>query len=316
MKVYKIDITPLATFKELPSSYTIFGAVCWGYLLLYGEQKLNELLSKFAEGNTPFLLSSFLPRIKGSYYFPKPKLKSIREKNKNLDYKKIKKIEYIDLETLEKVLKGQINTETSLYEVLISKDIPETAIYEKNSIPHASIDRLSTTTSGEGRLYFEEIVTINDIFLLVAIRDKEILNNLKAVFNLIQDIGLGGNRSIGYGKVLFGNFEPFTKVEKYLNNKSNKFLTLAPLIPEENTYNLSNSYWEYFTFQGAIDNNYDFKNIDIWKDKVIYIKEGSVLTVKNLKSFYGSFYPAKDINGIKIYQYGLAFPLYFQGDQR
>ncbi|WP_456393653.1 type III-A CRISPR-associated RAMP protein Csm4 [Persephonella sp.] len=314
MKVYKIDIAPISLFKELPSSYTIFGAICWGYLLLYGEEKLNRLINQFVEGNIPFLLSSIFPRKGKSYFFPKPNLKAIREENGEIDYKKLKRIKYIDIETLKKVLNGQIKTESELHKEINNKSLSEISVAQGDSIPHASIDRFSSTTSGEGGLYFEDAVAVNESFFLIAIIDNEIMRSLKAVFNLLQDIGIGGNRSIGYGRVVFGDIEPFPELEKYIKDQTNKFITIAPIIPEENTYKLSDSYWDYFTFQGAIDNNYAFKNVDIWKEKVFYIKEGSVMTVSDPKSFYGSFYPAKEINGRKIYQYGLAFPLFIQED--
>jgi len=55
MKLYKIDITPLSLFKDIPSSYTIFGAVSWAYSLLYGKEKLQKVLSDFDKGDIPFL---------------------------------------------------------------------------------------------------------------------------------------------------------------------------------------------------------------------------------------------------------------------
>ncbi|WP_457640677.1 type III-A CRISPR-associated RAMP protein Csm4, partial [Persephonella sp.] len=79
MKLYKVDIKSLSLFRDLPSSYTIFGAVSWGYLLLFGEDKLNKLLDRFSNGDIPFLVSSVLPRKKDKYYFPKPNLKAKRE---------------------------------------------------------------------------------------------------------------------------------------------------------------------------------------------------------------------------------------------
>lgn len=37
-------------------SDTLFSAFCNSYLLLYGEEKLNNLLSKFIEGSPPFIV--------------------------------------------------------------------------------------------------------------------------------------------------------------------------------------------------------------------------------------------------------------------
>jgi len=313
MELYKIDITPLSMFRDRPSSYTVFGAVSWAYSILYGEEELKQLLNRFAEGDIPFLVSSILPKDGNTYYFPKPNLKA-RWENSSNDFKKLKKISYVDWELLQQVLEGSIKDELELNKELKKKiGEEELSFFETDAVPHASIDRLSNSTTGSGGLYFEEVVAVEEGYILVAVADNEIKEKLESIFELLQDIGLGGNRSVGYGRVMFGKFEPFGVVEKYFTNKTNRFITLSPVIPEKNTYDLGNSYYDYFSFRGAVDNNYGFKNKDIWKDKVIYLKEGATLTVKNPKSFYGQFYPAKDINGERIYQYGLAFPLYIQG---
>ena len=314
MKLYKVDITPASLFREFPSSYTIFGAISWGYKILYGGEKLKSLLGRFSNGNPPFIISSILPIYQDKYFFPKPNLKAEREKNSDIDYKKLKKLSFVDIEILEKVLEGKIKTELELHKELNQKKLPKISISERDSVPHASIDRIFNTTEGSGGLYFEEVVAIGRGFILIVVENETVKKEIETVFKLLQDIGLGGNRSIGFGRVFFGSFEEFPQLEKYFLNQTDKFLTLSPIIPEPNTYSLFESFYEYFTFRGAIDNNYDFKKVDIWKDKVVYLKEGSMLKTKVKKNFYGLFYKAKDINGTKVYQYGLGFPLYIQGD--
>ena len=311
MKLYKIDITPLSLFKDLPSSYTLFGAISWGYLLLYGEDKLNKLLSRFRNKDVPFLISSLLPRENDKYYFPKPNLRAKREKDNSLDHKRLKKIRYIDFSIFKDVLDGNIKNELELNKELEKQN--QISLFDKTATPHAVIDRITGTTKETGGLYFEEVVSLKEGYILFLFFDETVKKEIRAVLNLLQDIGLGGNRSIGYGKVIFGEFQEFKDLEAYLFNRSDRFITLSPLIPEKEIYDLSDSYYEYFTFRGAVDNNYGFKNVDIWKDKVIYLKEGSTLKVKNGKDVYGQFYKAKEINGKEIYQYGLAFPLFIQG---
>ncbi|NPA52092.1 MAG: type III-A CRISPR-associated RAMP protein Csm4 [Aquificae bacterium] len=313
MNLYKIDISPLSLFRDYPSSYTLFGAISWGYYLLFGEEKLKILLENFANNNPSFLISSILPREDNQYFFPKPNLRAEREKDSDIDYKRLKKIQYISLDILKMILDNQIKTELELNKILNKIQPKEISLTAKDSIPHASIDRLYNTTEGAGGLFFEEIVALEEGFILIAVKDKETKKELQAIFNLLEDIGIGGNRSVGYGRVIFGKFEPFKEIDIYFSKKTDKILTLSPIIPEKNTYDLSDSYYDYFTFRGAIDNNYNFKDVDIWKDKVIYLKEGSTLKIKNQKETYGQFYLAKNLNGKKIFQYGLAFPLFIQG---
>jgi len=311
MKLYKVDLTPLSLFRDFPSSYTIFGALSWGYLLLFGEDKLNKLLDRFRNGDIPFLISSVLPRENDKYYFPKPNLKAKREKKSSVDYKRLKKIRYIGFSIFKDVLDGKIKNELELNKKLEKQN--QISLFDRTAIPHAVIDRIRGTTKETGGLYFEEVISLKEGFILFLFFDETIKKEIRAVLNLLQDIGLGGNRSIGYGRAIFGEFKEFKSLEPYLINRSDRFITLSPLIPEKDTYDISDSYYEYFTFRGAIDNNYGFKNVDIWKEKVIYLKEGSTLKIKNSKDVYGQFYLAKDIKGKKIFQYGFAFPLFIQG---
>jgi CRISPR-associated protein Csm4 len=291
----------------------MFGAVSWAYSILYGEEKLKEMLDNFANNSPDFLISSILPREGDNYFFPKPYLRAVRKNNSDVDFKKLKKVQYIGFDTLKLVLDGKIQTELELNETLSKKQIKELSLTSRDSIPHASIDRIYSTTEGGGELYFEDVVALKEGFILVAVKNEEIKKNLESTFRFLQDIGIGGNRSIGYGKIIFGKFAPATQIEKYFKNQTDKFITLSPVIPEREIFNFSDSYYDYFTFRGAIDNNYDFKNTDIWKDKVLYLKEGSTLKIKKEKEFYGQFYLAKEISGKNIYQYGLAFPLFIQG---
>ncbi len=315
MKIYRVDAAPVSIFRDYPSSYTIFGGICWAYRLLYGEDKLNQLLNQYLSENPPFLVSSLLPKTDGNYLFPRPHLKPLRVEDNSLDHKKLKKINYIPLDVLIKVLEGKIKNEYELHRELDKKSVGKSDLYERDIIPHASIDRVTGSTEGSGELFFEEITAVKEFYLLIAIEDEK-LEEIKSALSLIQDIGLGGNRSVGYGRVIFGEFKEFSEIKKYFNNQNDRFISLSPFIPEPATYNLSDSFYEIFTFQGAVDNNYSFKKVDIWKDKVLYLKEGSVLKVKTPKRFYGQFYKAKEINEIPIYQYGLAFPLFIQEENR
>ncbi len=57
-------------------SDTLFGAICWGYRWLYGEEALEQLLERFKSGEAPFLISSCFPYLEAGrdrvYLYPKP----------------------------------------------------------------------------------------------------------------------------------------------------------------------------------------------------------------------------------------------------
>ena len=76
MKTYAVYLKPKGSYPGTISSDTLFGAFCWATYVLYGEDKLKEVLSNF-DTAPKFLLSSPFPYIENSAtkvrFFPKPK---------------------------------------------------------------------------------------------------------------------------------------------------------------------------------------------------------------------------------------------------
>lgn len=315
MNIYKVDITPYSVFKSLPSAYTIFGAISWAYRLLYGEENLTKLLNNFEQGNIPFLISSIFPKQDKNLLLPKPILKSIRKStNQKIDFKKFKRINFIPIDLFTEILQGKIQDELELNLKLEEINLSTTKFATVDNIPHASIDRITGSTGEGGELYFEEIVAISEGYFFLAVESQEIKQKIESSLKVIEDIGLGGNRSIGFGKVKFGKLEEIKQLKEYFTNKTDRFITLSPVIPD-NKINYKESFYDYFTFRGAVDNNYDFKGMDIWKNKVFYLKEGSQIKVKENSNYYGNLIKNQKA-GKNIYQYGLAFPLYIQGGNK
>lgn len=305
MSVYKVDITPLSLFSDRISSYTLFGAFCWAYRLLNSEEKLKQFLEEFRQ-EPKFLLSSVLPKKSGRYLFPKPLLKPERDEELlKLDIKALKKASYVDIDIFYQVVEGRIKTEAQLY--MAMKETVSVKLFEEDLVPHAQIDRISSITDEAGEFFYQEVVVPSEGFFLVYFMQDSIIQEFKAVLKLLQDIGLGGSRSRGLGMVKFSEPEKWDRLDRYITNKSGRFVLLSPLIPEPDTYDLKESFYNYHVFRGAIDNDYDFKGANIWKDKTPYLTEGSILKVKKQKNFYGQLYKT---NG--VYQYGFGFPVYIK----
>ncbi|HID66476.1 MAG TPA: hypothetical protein EYP32_06725, partial [Aquificaceae bacterium] len=56
-KVVRFTFRALSPATLFPESYTIFGAICWGIKILFGEKDLKEILERFKESPL-FILSS------------------------------------------------------------------------------------------------------------------------------------------------------------------------------------------------------------------------------------------------------------------
>ncbi len=306
MKVYEIDIKFFSPLRDSISSYTIFGGLCWAYRLLYSEDKLLEFLDSYIK-NKPFLISSIFPKKDEKRFFPKPLLKSDRSKKVD-EYKKLKKLSFVSQDSFKKVLDGQIKTEQDLVDEIESQKEP-VKLFIPTLEPKTKIDRLTSSTQGDGELFYQENYYYNNSFFYILFYDENLEKEVFSSLKLLQDLGLGGDRTTGGGKVSFSEPKLDNSFKEYITKKTDRFITLSPFIVDTDL-NYKESFYDYYTFRGVVDNNYDFKSEDIWKYKVLYLKEGSSFKVKNKKEFYGEI---KEVKLTKtVYQYGLAFPLYIQ----
>ena len=317
------------------SSHTIFGALCWALKSLSGEESLNSFLKEVKEGN--FLLSSFMPLVNGEELVFRPLLKpallnEIFEKweikdeteQRNL-IKAIKRLPFIPFSIFKEVAEGKIKSDDSLAEEIFKKFSEEENAesvsegikkYLKNMrelssdsvIPHAKINRITGSTSYGGEFFFEESkIFEGNFYFLIAVSSEEFLNDyIGPSLRLIEDWGIGGNRSVGSGNVKFRKIERAQNFEDLINRKSSKFVTLSPVIATTKI-NYEESYYDLKAFKGAIESGYlPF----VWKPKFFYLKEGSVIKLKKNKDFAGTlFKPFEDKN---LYHYGLEFPIYIQ----
>ena len=76
MQTYGIYLYPKSTFLSLPTSDTLFGAICWAIYHLWNEKKLEDILKDFTNQRPRFILSSTFPYLVQNKckvrFFPKP----------------------------------------------------------------------------------------------------------------------------------------------------------------------------------------------------------------------------------------------------
>lgn len=348
MKTYAVKLIPVSAFQSFPSSDTLFGAICWGIKRLYGNDKLQEILRQLDTVSPPFVLSSAYPLLENGGNvsvpcYPKPisaglktaDIEDIAKKIKGKDYKcavvdvitkhkKFKKAEYISASLFLDMINGI--GERSLFE-RYQKDITHVGsilmhIEEYNSIwkdsihppfriatvQKNSIDRLTMSTGGEGQTFYQSEISASEIFKLYFMIKTYDIDFLIPVFKYLEDKGIGGNRSTGKGR-----FKIELIGEKIFPDISTTktFISLSRFIPsnKEINWESNNNYYEIFPYRSKVESEGEFKGEDVWKDKVMYLKEGSVLDARTLKPFYGQCPVVKEIEGQKIRQNGLTFPV-------
>jgi len=332
MKTYRVTLKPKSQITSFPSSDTLFGAVCWGIRILYGEEKLEEILGKFSSGEPPFILSSSFPMSASEImFFPKPKLKRIEpekvralakerckdnQKKRALfdvmrEYKKFAKTSYIP-ESLFKALLHGTETEESLFKSYIEqKDFGEEKFSSTEIRVRTKIDRVSGSTAGEGEMFHSETKVLSSgfsLFFLLKTDNIDFLHPLIGKDKFLSDHGIGRDRTVG-----LNHFDlSYKEHDMKLGGVGKRFVTLSKYIPRLEEINKNGEMaYDVIPWVSRVDNSYDFGGDRFIKDRVFYMKEGSIFEANEKKEFYGRLVDVCQIEGKAIYQSGLSFPVFF-----
>lgn len=260
---------------HIPSD-TLFSALCHCFLLLYGE--VEDLLQGFISGDAPFLISSAFPWWDGDFYFPLPKNQlAFGEKLAESSEKDLKQVRYVNQVLLIRLLSGENLSELvdeiksnftlkclpdlgryeSKNKNLAEKDLPTLSVdyegvaWRTEDVPRVALNRFNNHP-GENFFHFGQVAYADraGLFVLVMIKKKEWLEKIKALFRLLADEGIGGDRSCGKG--LFRQPE-FLEVEFPEIESVEAEYALSCYFPRENEITgLDESYYELEERKGYI----------------------------------------------------------------
>ncbi|MCX8207800.1 MAG: type III-A CRISPR-associated RAMP protein Csm4 [Methanothrix sp.] len=194
----------METTSRIIHSDTLFGAICWSWRLLHGEDELSDLLSRFTSGRPPFLISSAFPFIGEMYLMPRPlgAAKGIESD------KKARRAWLVSHSVFQRIASGEDLTD---YRVMAGGAVvsPEEALGAEDllgasspwttaELPRVCLDRL-TMRSGiyhVGELRFADGC---GLYMIADFADRSIKNRLEGALRLLGDEGIGGERSCGKG---------------------------------------------------------------------------------------------------------------------
>lgn len=277
--------------KTYIPSDTIFSALCHSYLLLYGE--VDSLLRDFIAGSPPFLISSAFPYRQQDYFFPVPK-------NQIPKNKELKKIGFVDLNGLERLLYGE-----RLDEIIGKiKTIPPFP-WEVEDVPRVGLGRW-TNHPGENFFHFGQVRYQEDtgLFLVIDLKDSNFENRLFSTFNLLVHEGIGGDRTSGKG--LFNKPEiSEIEIDAALNLDGLYSLSMYCPLPDE--------------IPGTARGFYEIED----RKGYIYSPSGQSLRRRSLRMFTeGSVFPSEKkrlgkivdvtpeaFKAHKVYRYGYIFSI-------
>ncbi|SDC25852.1 MULTISPECIES: type III-A CRISPR-associated RAMP protein Csm4 [unclassified Candidatus Frackibacter] len=258
--------------KEIFSSDQFFSAIINNAALLYSDDTVEEIINLFEIGDfsisslfygLDFIITSEEADIKKSLYFlPKPNIK-IRSKVDSDDeiwvHKKIKKISYLSLGAYQKLLDNW-NPKEEMFNYnlldlivignqfactkeeiadlgLIGSKINDFKFIQKSSRPKLTVDRFNSEAKNfyyqnDMELIYTEIDDYQIKPFMFFLYEGDLKKELKAIFRLLVEEGIGGKRSRG-----MGHFEEIVAIGenelKGLSRAGNYYVNLSTLFPQK-----------------------------------------------------------------------------------
>lgn len=302
MAIYSVEFKPLSVLTKIPDAQTIFGAFCYKYKELYGNDKLDKFLD--IEKNTPiFLLSSMF--YKNVLPFPldfRPKFNPNITLEETLNNKKLKKIKYISKDLYikyvsekEKFCDNYFEDVKNNYQI-INKEIlslNDDNILKEKYVENDTRIRNSNPNREDKGLFRDEVIYCNpklSFQIYLNIIDETYKDEILNVFENMNYVFFGGNKSIGYNLYEFVNIERENKLE----NLNHKMLLSKSLANSDVDYDNSNYGIELLV------NKFNVQGNKLNRKQVMVLREGSVLNTSN---DYSGGLVEEEQNGMKTYQY-------------
>ena len=240
-----------------------------------------------------FSISSVFPWYGNELFLPKPgNIRFHFEQSDDLtDAKKAKKISYLsagifrnwvkDPDELVKIKQKHIGDSSFLF--------TENA----NKFLHIAVQqRVQMPAGGEGGdtrpYYFERLLFAENsgLYFLISFHDDEIRPKIMHVLNILGDIGIGTDRTVGNGQFTVDSLEEF---EIPIGHRGLQ-MTLGLYLPEREeleTMNLEESHWNLLKRGGYIAASQNPENRSLRKNNIYFFGEGS--TFKSSAILKGRF---------------------------
>ncbi len=182
-------------------SDTLFGAICWAWRLLYGEEDLLELLDLYCQARPPFLISSTFPFIGKTMILPKP-LHGLGQAGQEKNFRRASLISHSIFQSLAqgkslldcsyKIVRGDPgNVIVSPQEATQIQDMVGTgSAWTVGEAPRVTLDR---DTRRSDIYYAGDVRFMKDcgLYMLVDFLDAAYKSKLEGALRLLGDEGTG-----------------------------------------------------------------------------------------------------------------------------
>lgn len=313
MNPITVYLEPHSTFygRDLPRSDTLFGAICWGWRLLFGTSSLETILESFHDERVPFLLSSMFGYTETeqgrTHYFPKPLSDPFHPEELEKNFPKPDMLEAMKMlkerrtvydEDFRRILHGEKGDREFYEEMLQGEFIEKTGQEWRKQdvvVPHSSINRLTWTVDAEQVFYSHEVTLTTGrdglktgVFFCVKCQEA-LVKDLKTVLYFLADKGIGGGISIGKGQFTMIEVLEDLPYREPPDEESDHVVTLSLTYPDTKLQKvLLKSWYTLERRQGKLESMYVSPEPGhIRKDQLLMLQEGSTFP-KNGRLFYGA----------------------------
>lgn len=314
MKLYRIKIKPKDPFTHTWQADTIFGGLCWGLRDIEGEAALLQLLATQDSASPALVISNGFPGdLLPRPILPQPSMERLRRDelyNVLINRKTERKIKWLRLEEFNQILSGKSFADAVTGDRELSW---RSRAWISRIRYHNVINRATETVTADNGLFAEQEYVLNDelndyisIYAMIS-GDWEKL--IIRAFNVLGQVGLGGEKSTGRGGFQVLEVEPFTGF--IVSQSPGGFVALSDFVPWAD--DPVAGFWSIRTKLGRVGGHLANSG-NPFKRPLIVLEAGSCFQTSEIRPFYGRM--VKDVTPAypKVVQYGLALPVVM--DQR
>jgi len=284
--IYRAKIRPQSSYISKLQSDTFFGAFCWSYKYLYGDEKLKTFLEDAWDGHPGVIFSNAFPE----ETLPLPL--GLYDEDRNIDQvidKAERKKAYQQNKKYKKC--GFLNRNTFLcgrqgewrgYSSSLSSEPEIVRDTVHNMVPRAGSDASEAGADAELFSVEEQFVNqgVYDLYVLSEIEYDVLLKVMKLMFAL----GIGARKSVGKG-----NFELLSLEEDQMLaafSEGNAFLALSNFIPSRN--DPAEGFYKTIVKYGKLDRELSVDE-QPYKKPLLFLQAGAVFRCreKEIKPYYG-----------------------------
>jgi len=280
--------------KNFIHSDTFFSAFVNAYRLLYGVNAVTNFLELYLKKEPPFLVTSAFPFINEILYLPMP----LNQIPTTIMAKELKKIKFVGIKTFETFISNNKDIDTYEFQ---KNDLVDSNNNYFTIINNPRINLNRRNNSSEQYFHYGELHFNKNcgLHFLVDFKNKSFEQKFNACLNLLQEEGIGGDRTVGKGL-----FE-YQKKDVSINfpSDSNATITLSLYFPNKTEFNnLNEGYYEIIERKGYL---YSPVSKNIKRKSIRMFTEGSVLP-PDIAGTLADVTP-DGFDSHKVYRYGYCF---------